>query len=85
VDSNKFKDVPLESRALLKDLSSSKQNSNHYERVIENTCDDLLELIDKKIDGISKNRGDGEVNEAVVTQGGRGVMKTDNMMRKPQH
>lgn len=42
--------------------------------------------MDKKIDSISKHKGEGEVNtQQMTTQGGRGVMKTENTMKKPQH
>ena len=85
-DSNILKQVPESRQAFLKDLSASHQNSNFYDKIIVGTCDDLLEQVDKKIDTITKHRADGEItNEQVVTQGGRGMMKTENTMRKPQH
>ena len=59
-DSNKLKNVPESKQALLKDLSGSHEMSNFYSKIIEGTCDDLLEQVDKKIDTIFKSKGDGE-------------------------
>lgn len=42
-DSNKLKTVPESKQALLKDLSGSHEMSNFYSKIIEGTCDDLLE------------------------------------------
>ena len=54
LDTSKLKNLPSSQKGLLKDLCGSHQASNHYSGLLEGTCDDLLEAVDKKIDLLGK-------------------------------
>jgi hypothetical protein len=53
-DRDKVEGITCSNKSLLKDLSGNHEASAYYETLLEATCDDILEVVDKKIDQISK-------------------------------
>ncbi len=53
-DSSRVTNLTCSNKSLLKDLSGNHEASTYYEQLLEATCDDVLEIVDKKIDTIAK-------------------------------
>jgi hypothetical protein len=88
VDDSKIDALSCSDKSLLKDLSGNHEASTYYANLLEATCDDLLEVVDKKIDHIAKFKATVDGDETIKKESleiskSRSGPWTENTMRKP--